>query len=460
MSHGLDPLPVFEAQGPHRFSAAFASYGARRERLLRLREALEARREAFLAALGEDLRKPREEAYLTELHPTMAELNHALGHLRRWMRPQRVGTPLSLLGTRSRILREPKGRVLILAPWNYPAFLLLTPLIAALAGGNAVILKPSEKTPATEAFLKELIEATFAPHEVALFTGGPEVAQALLDLPFDHVFFTGSTRVGRLVMAAAAKHLAGVTLELGGKSPAVVTPTADLATAARRIAWAKWLNAGQTCVAPDYVLVPAAREAAFLAALEAAVRELYPDPPLPRLVDGPALERQRALLKGCGGTVRLGGQVDATGLGLEPTVVTGVDLHSPLMQEEIFGPILPVLAYRDQEEARAILRDRDQPLASYIFSGDRTETEHWLRETRAGGSVVNHALIHLGNPGLPFGGRGPSGLGAYHGRHGFDTFTHPRAVLEAGWLDTVAFTFPPYGGAFKRAVFRFLRWLE
>jgi aldehyde dehydrogenase (NAD+) len=254
-----------------------------------------------------------------------------------------------------------------------------------------------------------------------------------------------------------------VTLELGGKSPAVITENADLVQAAQRIAWGKWINAGQTCVAPDYVLVPAAMEQAFLQALVGSVRALFGVDPLTspaygRLVDPAALQRQKTLLESSGGEIVLGGRMDEKGL--EPTILRNVAMDSPLMWEEIFGPILPVVTYTRRAEVHAILRDRDQPLASYFFTRDQAEADQWLRETRAGGTVVNHAIVHLGNPHLPFGGRGPSGMGACHGRHGFESFSHARAVLAAGWLDTVAWTFPPYGGALKRWVFRALRWLE
>lgn len=456
---------AFDAQGARRWALAAEDAGARRERLRRLKAGMEAARPDLLAALAEDLGKCAAEAHLTELHVTWAELNLAIRRVGRWMKPRPVGTPLLLLGTRSRVRFEPRGRVLVLAPWNYPVFLTLVPLIAALAAGNTVVLKPSEKAPATEAALVKLIRGTFPPEEVAVATGGPEVAQALLELPFDHFFFTGSTRVGHLVMAAAAKHLAGVTLELGGKSPALVTEGADLARAAARIAWGKWINAGQTCVAPDYVLVPERLERSFLERLEAEVRAMFGPEPLAspayaKLIDRAAFERQKALLSGGGGEVAFGGQLDEPGLRMAPTAVRGVPAGSPLLKEEIFGPILPVLAYRDRAEALSILRGLDQPLASYFFTRDGAEAEAWLRETRAGGTAIDHTVLHLGNPALPFGGRGPSGFGAYHGEHGFRAFSHGRAVLEAGWYDPIGFTKPPYEGRLSRLAFRFMRWLE
>ncbi len=456
---------AFEAQGARRRVLAAEDAAARVARLRRLKAALEAARPALLEALASDLGKCGPEAHLTELHTTWMELNQAIRRTSRWMKPRRVGTPLTLLGTRSSVHVEPKGRVLILAPWNYPVFLTLAPLVAALAAGNTVILKPSEKAPATERALAELLGGAFPEGDVRVFTGGPEVAEALLELPFDHLFFTGSTRVGRLVMAAAAKHLASVTLELGGKSPALITEGADLDMAARRIAWGKWINAGQTCVAPDYVLVPAGLERTFLERLQAVAGELFGTEPLRSeaygsLIDRPAFQRQRALLEQGGGEVVFGGQMDEARLRLAPTVLRNVPLSSPLMLEEIFGPLLPVIAYQDRAEALSILRNLDEPLASYLFTGGDGDGAAWIRDTRAGGTVVNHTVIHLANPALPFGGRGPSGMGAYHGEHGFLAFSHQRAVLKAGWFDPIRFTSPPYTGKLTRWVLKALRWME
>jgi len=460
-----DVQTIFEAQRESRWRLGAEGAEARRSRLRRLQSALETRKEALQAVLAADLGKPAPEALVTEYHPVMGELKHALRHLAGWMRPRRVGTPLALLGTRSRIHWEPMGRVLILAPWNYPAFLVFAPLVSAIAAGNAVVVKPSEKAPATAAFIAELLRSTFPPEEVAVVTGGPEVAQALVELPFDHIFFTGSPAVGRKVMAAAARNLSGVTLELGGKSPALVTEGADLDLAARRIAWAKWINAGQTCVAPDYVLVAAAQEQAFLVKLKEQAETLFGKAPLDEgayghLIDAGAFARLKALLQATRGERVFGGELREGSLGFAPTVVRGVSLDDPLMGEELFGPILPVLSYRSREEALSILRSLANPLASYLFTAGDAEAEAWLRDTRAGGTVLNHAVLHLANPGLPFGGRGNSGFGACHGLFGFQAFSHARAVLKVGWLDMVGLTFPPYGGRLQALVFRILDWIS
>lgn len=441
---------------------------SRQARLRRLAGAFEAHRARFAAALALDLGRHPRESELIELHPTAVELRHALRRVRRWMEPRRVGTPLGLLGTRSWIQPEPKGAVLILAPWNYPVFLLLGPLVAALAAGNAVMLKPSEKAPAMEAALLAFVRDAFPDGEVDVAPGGPEVAEALLDAPWDHIFFTGSTAIGRKVMAAAARHLSPVTLELGGKSPALVTASADLPRAAEAIAWGKLINAGQTCVAPDYALVQASVLPAFLDHLrDAFARQLPADPAThpdyASLVDGPAFARQRALLESAqaaGARVVLGGTLDAAHHRLAPTVLTGVPPDHPLLREEIFGPLLPVVPYGSEGEALAFLRGLDEPLAAYIFAGSRAEEAAWIRRTRAGGTALGQTLLHLANPHLPFGGRGPSGLGAYHGEHGFWTFSHARGVLRQGPLSPLRLFRPPYRGILQRLAFRALRWLE
>jgi aldehyde dehydrogenase (NAD+) len=440
----------------------------RKARLQRLSDTFEAHVPALLEALRQDLGRHPQESTLAELTPVREELAFALRHVRHWSTARRVGHPLTLFGTRSWVRPEPKGVVLILAPWNYPVYLLLAPLVAALAAGNAVLLKPSEKAPATERALAELIDAAFPNGEVQLVTGGPDVATALLELPFDHLFFTGSTRIGKVVMAAAARHLSSVTLELGGKSPAVIGPGADLRTAARRIAWGKWTNAGQTCVAPDYVLVPSESFAAFTEALSADVQRVYggaasalESENYSTLIDDAAYQRQCTLLDGAlgsGARLVFGGQRDPARRRLAPTVVTDVPLDHPLMQEEIFGPLLPVIPYRTRDEALSILRDRDEPLASYFFCAPGEE-DAWLRETRAGGTAMGQTLLHLANPHLPFGGRGPSGLGAYHGEHGFWTFSHARAVLKQGPLEPLRLYQPPYGGRMKSLAFRLLKWM-
>ena len=356
------------------------------------------------------------------------------------MRPEPVEAPLLLADTASEIRWEPKGQVLILAPWNYPVFLTLGPLVGAIAAGNVMIVKPSEKVPETNRALRAVLADAFGEDEVAMVEGEVPVAEALLELPFDHIFFTGSTRVGKAVMAAAAKTLASVTLELGGKSPAIVAPDAALQRAAHAVAWGKFVNVGQTCVAPDYALVQEGQRQPFLDGLRAAIEQSYgpesgwaTNPELARLVDPGAFARVKGLVDDAvqrGAKVVVGGQSNAAERYLAPTVLIDVPPDAPVLQEEIFGPVLPVVTYRAFEDALSYVRSRPKPLALYVFSRKGSTVDATLAETTSGGVCVNNTLLHLANPGLPFGGIGPSGMGNYHGRAGFRTFSHERAVLR------------------------------
>lgn len=446
----------FEKLQARRWEVARTGPRERLQKLERLKRAIVARREALAQALREDFGKPAAEVEATEVVPVLMEIEHTLSHLRQWMRPRRVGSPLMLFGTRSEVRYEPKGVVLIIAPFNYPFQLLFGPLVPAVAAGNCVMLKPSERTPHTAAFCEELVREVFDPEEVAVAQGGLEAGQALLELPFDHFFFTGGPRVGRKVMEAAARHLAGVTLELGGKSPAIVDETADVQAAAERIAWARFVNAGQTCVAPDYVLVHGSQERAFLEHIKAAVASYYgsteparqASPDYARLVDDAHFVRVARMLDrslAAGAKAVVGGQVDAATRYIAPTVLTDVRPDMAVMEEEIFGPLLPVLRFDKREEALRHIRAGTKPLALYVFSQDSAVVEHWLAETTAGGTCVNTAMVHLINSNLPFGGIGESGVGNYHGEYGYRTFSHERAVLYQGPLFTLKQFFPPYG---------------
>jgi aldehyde dehydrogenase (NAD+) len=448
---------AFERLQARRWELAQTSAKERVERLERLRSHLINRRESLAEALYADFRKPRAETESTEVLPALMELAHTLKHLKAWMKPRKVPTPLLLAGTSSEVRYEPKGVVLIIAPWNYPFGLAINPLIAAVAAGNCVMLKPSEKTPRTSEFLASLVRDTFEPSEVTVVQGGPEVGDALLRLPFDHFFFTGGPRVGRKVMEAAAKHLAGVTLELGGKSPAVVDATADVKAAAERIIWGKFLNAGQTCIAPDYVYVHASKEEAFLSEVKEAVERFYgktdearrASPDLCRLVDDAAFARVRGLLDRtvtAGARVVTGGAVDEASRYIAPTVLADVAEEAPVMEEEIFGPVLPVLRYESPDTVVRTIRQGGKPLALYVFSQDEAAVELLLRQTSAGGTVVNNVVIHFANPNLPFGGVGQSGMGAYHGEEGFRELSHGRAVMRQGRASLAHFFFPPYTG--------------
>jgi aldehyde dehydrogenase (NAD+) len=446
---------LFEAQQAHRWTMALTTASERIERLDRLRDAIVRSRDELDEALKADLHKHAAEIELTELQPALVEIGYTIKHLRRWMRPRSVGTPLTLFGTRSEVIYEPKGVVLVLAPWNYPFNLMINPLVAAIAAGNCAMLKPSEKTPNVSHYLARLVAEVFDEREVALVEGDAETASALLDLPFDHIFFTGSSRIGRIVMEAAARHLASVTLELGGKSPVIVAEDADLDRAARRVVWGKFLNAGQTCVAPDYVLVAASREREFVAKAAAAVADFYGPteedrrrtPDLCRVVDKAAAERLGRLVDDAcarGAHAETGAVVDPAERYVAPTILSGVDPDSRIMQEEIFGPVLPVIAYRTLDEALAIVHRHGKPLALYVFSENDATVDRIIRDTTAGGTAVNNVVLHFANPNLPFGGTGESGTGSYHGEYGFRAFSHERAILRQGFAHTFHHFYPPY----------------
>ena len=420
----------------------------RQEMLTRLELALVRWEGDFLDALKADLNKQPYEAYMSELGPTLEELRFARKHLRRWMRPSRRPTPMSQFPSKSTVYREPYGVSLILSPWNYPVYLTLGPLVSAIAAGCTAVVKPGEDAPATAHVLARVLGEVFPPEYIRVVEGDRTAAEALLEQPFDYIFFTGSPGVGRKVMAAAARNLTPVTLELGGKSPVILTEDADLELAARRIAWGKFLNAGQTCVAPDHVWVPAARQEAFVQALGRQIEALYgPDPlageDLPRIVNQRHFDRLLALMEGA--RVAVGGGSDRARLRIAPTVLTEVTEQSPAMGEEIFGPILPVLSYDSLPELVARQKDKPRPLALYLFTRSSQAERLVLGSLSYGGGCVNDTIVHLATPHLPFGGVGNSGMGSCHGKAGFDTFTHEKSVLKKGRLD-LPVRYPPYGG--------------
>jgi aldehyde dehydrogenase (NAD+) len=458
-SHPIDAIPDLVA----RLRAGFASGRTRPAewrlgQLARLRALLTENTGALVRALETDLRKPDPEGYATDIAFTLGDLDVARKQLRRWMKPRRVGTPLKLQPARSWIVAEPVGVVLVIAPWNYPVQLALAPLAAAIAAGNCALVKPSEVTPHVSAVIAELVPRHLDPECYAVVEGGVAETQALLAERWDHVFYTGNGRVGRIVMEAAAKHLTPVTLELGGKSPCLVDEDVDLDVAARRIAWAKFLNCGQTCVAPDYVLVHASREAELIERIAHWVHQFYGDvpqrsPDLARIVNEQHVDRLAKLLES--GTVVIGGQVDRADRWVAPTILRDVPADAPVMQEEIFGPILPVLKVRDMDEAIAFVNARPKPLALYVFTRRQAVEDAVIARTSAGGVTVNAAIWHLGNPNLPFGGVGESGMGAYHGKHGFDAMSHRKPVLKKSTRSDPSLGYPPYTKWKKALIKRF-----
>jgi coniferyl-aldehyde dehydrogenase len=451
---------------------AFLDHGApsldeRRADLSRLRDAVKREADAIAEAISADFgARARQETLLAEIWPVVASARHALRHLPRWMKPKSVPVGLELMPSRARILPQPLGVVGVIAPWNYPVLLSLSPLIAALAAGNRVMLKLPELTPRTSGLLAKLLGELFPEEKVAALLGGPEVGAAFAGLPFDHLFFTGSTAIGRQVMLAAAQNLTPVTLELGGKSPCVIGPDADLAQAALRIANGKLLNAGQTCIAPDYVLLPRERLDGFVAAYQAAVKKLYPklrdNPDYTSIVSDRHYARLAAALAQARDTGARIVEIDPAGEGvmaetrkLAPALVIEPGDDLTLMREEIFGPILPVRTYGDLDEAIAFINARPRPLALYYFGAGAPDRDRLLSRTHSGGVTVNDTLSHFVVEELPFGGVGASGIGFYHGEDGFLAFSHRKAVFLQGTIDTKKFLYPPYGRIFG-GMLRFL----
>lgn len=418
----------------------------RMKNLKLLKETIRAYEEKIESALWEDLHKSAYESYLTEISIVLQELDEHIRNLRRWASPERVSTPLHLLGSKSRIVYEPLGVVLIIAPWNYPFQLLMSPLVGAIAAGNCVVLKPSPYTPHVAAVISEMIAEIFGPAYVTVVQGGREANQILLAERFDHIFFTGSPELGKVVMKAAAEQLIPVTLELGGKSPCIVGREANIEVAAKRIAWGKFLNAGQTCIAPDYLFVHSDVKTRLLERIVFYIRKFYGEhpaesPDYPRIVRKKAVARLQSLMKK--GKIICGGEVDVDRLYVAPTVLDHINPNDPIMQEEIFGPLLPVMTFCELEEAICYVNTHDKPLALYYF-GSPYIAEQVIASTSSGGVCVNDTIMHIANGNLPFGGVGKSGMGRYHGYDSFLVFSNRRSVLRSTtWWD-IPFKFPPY----------------
>lgn len=429
----------------------------RAEQLRSLERMIEEREAELVRALAADLGRPPVDAWLADLAPVRAESEFARKRLRRWMLPRPTRIPLSVQPGLAWYRYEPLGTVLVIGPWNYPVHLTLSPLVAALAAGNCAVVKPSEHAPESSALLARLLPEYLDSGAVAVVEGAAEETQALLDQGFDHAFFTGNPNVGRRVMEAAAKHLTPVTLELGGKSPVIVTRDADLEVAGRRIAWTKLMNSGQTCVAPDYVLVDRAVQDELVSSIRSSIETLRAGEPAEmRIVNGRQASRLRGLLDDTGGgTTVAGGHVDAEALTVEPTIVLDPDPQAPVMQQEIFGPILPVLGVESLDEAIGFVTARPKPLAAYLFSSSRGARRRVAREISSGAAVINHLMLHNVVPQLPYGGVGASGMGQYHGKWGFETFSHPKAVLSKPARPDPSVVYPPYTAAKKKLLRRF-----
>lgn len=435
-------------------SGATQSYSFRKQNLEKLRQCILGHEKDLMKALHADLKKNPEESWITEIGFILAEIRHTLKHLQRWMKPERVSTNLLNLPSKSYIYKEPLGVVLVIAPWNYPFQLLFAPLIGAMAAGNCVVLKPSEYATATAAIMRKIIEESFEKKYIFYVEGdGAQVVPAMMNaFRFDHVFYTGSTGVGKSIYGMAAKQLVPVTLELGGKSPCVVESDADIKVAARRIAVTKFSNAGQMCVAPDYVLVHQTVKNEFVAELKQTIGAFFTDDASTNDDYGKIINDKNftRLIGHLGeGEIIYGGRYNVATHYIEPTLIENVSPESPLMKEEIFGPILPILSFQHFEEAKAIITQNANPLAFYVFTSSKEKEEAWLREIPFGGGCVNNASWHLTNFNLPFGGRGASGFGAYHGKYSFAVFSHQKAIMKTPtWFDP-KIKYPPFKGKLK-----------
>lgn len=416
------------------------------DRLKKLSVAIRGAESKILEALHQDLRKSPQEGLITEIALVLKEIDHHIKHLKKWTKPNRVSTPLYLLPSSSYIRYEPMGTVLIIAPWNYPFQLLMTPLIGAVSAGNTVTLKPSEHCVHINAVMEEIIAQVFEPAHVSLVHGGKAANQTLLALKWDMIFFTGSPRLGKIVMQAAAEHLTPVVLELGGKSPCIVDKTANIDLAAKRIAWGKTVNLGQTCIAPDYLLVDASVKEQLQERIAFHWKETFGEKPqesdfLPRMVTEEAFDRVSEYLNQ--GNIIYGGETDRTDKFISPTMIDNVEVDSPIMNDEIFGPILPIIPFKEIDEAIEFVNAREKPLAYYYF-GENSKGKELLEASTSGGACINDTLIHVSNHGLPFGGVGNSGMGNYHGKFSFEAFSNTRAVMKSPtWID-LPFRYPPF----------------
>lgn len=440
------------------------------ERLNRIQKWIKAHQKDIQQALLADFQKPPTETDLSEIYTVTSEINHAVKHLKSWMKAKSVSTPLPMLGTSGTIHYEPKGCALIISPWNYPFNLAIGPLVSALAAGCTVILKPSELTPNTSNLIQGMIEELFDPSEVAVFQGESDVAQELLKLPFDHIFFTGSPAVGKIVMKAAAENLTSVTLELGGKSPAIIDQEADLKDAAEKLIFGKFINCGQTCVAPDYILVDEKIKEELLMELTVALKKMYDpkfegiekSPDLARIINDRHFDRLVTSLKDGiekGGKIEFGGKFDGPSRYIEPTIISQVSDDMTLMEEEIFGPILPMKTFSLLDDAINFINGKPKPLALYYFGSNTSRSTQVLNETSSGNAVINDCVIHFLDLEIPFGGVNNSGMGKAHGHYGFLAFSNEKGVLKQRvGLNNATLLRPPYGIAAEKVIKSLIKW--
>jgi aldehyde dehydrogenase (NAD+) len=433
----------------------------RRQTLIKLLDVIQTHEDEIIAALGQDFKKPAFEGLLTETFIVISELKSTIRNLKNWSRPKRIRPSVLNFPSTDYLYREPYGSVLVIAPWNYPFQLAMAPMIAAVAAGNSVTVKPSELTPNTSAMIAEIVRLAFDPNHVEVYQGGAEVSQKLLTHRWDYIFFTGSVSVGKIVARAAAENLTPVTLELGGKNPCIVDATANIALAAKRIVWGKFINAGQTCIAPDYILVQNKVKSKFVNSLIEEITKAYGEnpelsPDFARIINAKNWNRLLDMID----TIKIlyGGQSNSEDHYLAPTLIDEPSLDSDVMKEEIFGPVLPIVSYENEHEIETILSRYEKPLSLYVFSDSKAFGQKIITNFSFGGGCINDTVIHFGNARLPFGGVGFSGMGAYHGRFSFETFSHRKPIVrKANWLD-LPMRYAPYGNKIK-SIRKLLKWI-
>ncbi|TAD94752.1 MAG: aldehyde dehydrogenase family protein [Bacteroidetes bacterium] len=469
-AESIDIQKVFQAQKQKSWQLKMQSIEERKQKLQKLHDIILTYDQQICQAIHQDFRKAFQETRITEIYPVLSEIKNVIKNLSVWAKPKKVSNSLVMLGTNSYIKPESKGVALIISPWNYPFQLAISPLTYAIAAGNCAIIKPSEMTPNTSEMIKKMISEIFDSKEIAVLEGDATLSTELLKLPFDHIFFTGSPQIGKVVMRAAAEHLTSVTLELGGKSPVVVDQSANLEITAEKLVWGKFVNNGQTCVAPDYLLVHESVKDELLKKIQICIENSYNSQgkgiensdSYCRIINQRNWQRIKNLIENAlenGAKIEIGGQIDAKDNFIAPTLISEVHLEMKIMQEEIFAPVLPVIAYKNLEEAIEIIVAKEKPLAMYIFSENNENIELLLQKTSAGGTCVNDCLIHLGHHELPFGGVNNSGIGKTHGFFGFEAFSNMRAVLkQQTFYNTFKLFYPPYNFRTKKLVDKLLKW--